>query len=180
MFAAEKIALKRLKFVCPKTSLVATSLHGRSLRCNCENPCTPSKYGRCVYIYPDADLRLYPGILRGCPEWNDLYARRTAVERSIGSFKYVLGVEQRKTFNSLTTKADLFLAGIVQLLSVVLADVLHEHQLFSPHSPPFSLSAPHILSGSLSGFACEGVFGVRFSLDHLRLLLRPSIRSYLD
>lgn len=121
---------KRLKFVCPKTSLVATSLHGRSLRCNCENPCTPSKYGRCVYIYPDADLRLYPGILRGCPEWNDLYARRTAVERSIGSFKYVLGVEQRKTFNSLTTKADLFLAGIVQLLSVVLADVLHERQLF--------------------------------------------------
>lgn len=90
----------------------------------------PSKYGRCVYIYPDADLRLYPGILRGCPEWNDLYARRTAVERSIGSFKYVLGVEQRKTFNSLTTKADLFLAGIVQLLSVVLADVLHERQLF--------------------------------------------------
>ena len=51
-------------------------------------------------------------------------------ERSIGSFKYVLGVEQRKTFNSLTTKADLFLAGIVQLLSVVLADVLHERQLF--------------------------------------------------
>ena len=52
------------------------------------------------------------------------------MERSIGSFKYVLGMEQRKTFNALTTKADLFLAGIVQLLCVVLADVLHERHLF--------------------------------------------------
>ena len=121
---------KRLKFVCPKTSSIATSVHGRSLRCTCENPCTVSKYGRCVYIYPDADLRLYPGILRGSPDWAELYARRTAVERSIGSFKYVLGVEQRKTSDSLTTKADIFLAGIVQLLCVVLADALCQRRLF--------------------------------------------------
>lgn len=120
---------KRLKFVCPKSVLHRT-LSGCSLRCTCSNPCSQSKYGRCVYIYPDRDLRLYPGILRGSPEWDDLYARRTAVERSIASFKYVLGVEQRKTYNSLTTKADLFLAGIVQLLCVVLADALHECQLF--------------------------------------------------
>ena len=120
---------KRLKFVCPKSVLHKT-LSGCSLRCTCADPCTSSKYGRCVYIYPDADLRLYPGILRGSPEWADLYARRTVVERSIGSFKYVLGVEHRKTSNSLTTKADLFLAGIVQLLCVVLADGLHECQLF--------------------------------------------------
>ena len=121
---------KRLKFVCPKTSSIATSVHGRSLRCTCENPCTVSKYGRCVYIYPDADLRLYPGILRGSPDWAELYARRTAVERSIGSFKYVLGVEQRKTSDSLTTKADIFLAGIVQLLCVVLAEALCQRRLF--------------------------------------------------
>lgn len=48
----------------------------------------------------------------------------------LGSFKYVLGVEQRKTSDSLTTKADLFLAGIVQLLCVVLADALCQHRLF--------------------------------------------------
>ena len=118
-----------MKFVCPETVTVRTA-SGVSLRCTCENPCTPSKYGRCVYIYPDADLRLYPGILRGSSEWSELYAKRTAVERSIGSFKYVLGVEQRKTFNPLTTKADLFLAGIVQLLCVVLADALYQRSLF--------------------------------------------------
>ncbi len=120
---------KRLKFVCPK-SVFHKTVSGCSLRCTCAEPCTSSKYGRCVYIYPDRDLRLYPGILRGSPEWTDLYARRTAVERSIASFKYVLGVEHRKTSNSLTSKVDLFLAGIVQLLCVVLADVLHECQLF--------------------------------------------------
>lgn len=120
---------KRLKFVCPKTIIVRTT-SGASLSCSCETPCTPSKYGRCVYIYPDADKRLYPGILRDSPEWVAWYAKRTAIERSIGSFKYVLGVEQRRTFNALTTKADFFLAGIVQLLSVVLAKVLHEQHLF--------------------------------------------------
>ena len=121
---------KRLKFVCPKTSYVVTSIQGRSLHCNCEHPCTESKYGRCVYIYPDADLRLYPGILRSSPEWAELYAKRTAVERSISSFKYILGVEQRKTFNSITTKADTFLAAIVQLLCVILADALCQRHLF--------------------------------------------------
>ena len=121
---------KRLKFVCPKTAPVRTASGGASLRCTCESPCTTSKYGRCVYIYPDADLRLYPGIPRGSSEWERLYAKRTAVERSIGSFKHVLGVDQRKTFNPLTTKADLFLAGIVQLLCVLLAESLRQRQLF--------------------------------------------------
>lgn len=120
---------KRLKFVCPKTVIVRT-VSGASLRCTCETPCSTSKYGRCVYIYPDANLRLYPGILRGSPDWAELYARRTAVERSIGSFKYVLGLEQRKTSDPLTTKADFFLAGIVQLLCVVLADALCQRRLF--------------------------------------------------
>ena len=120
---------KRLKFVCPKTVSVRT-VSGVSLHCTCQNPCTSSKYGRCVYIYPDVNLRLYPGILRGSSEWSHLYAKRTAIERSIGSFKYVLGMDQRITSNPLTTKADLFLAGIVQLLCVVLADALCQRALF--------------------------------------------------
>ena len=119
----------RLKFICPKTERVK-SPNGMTWRCRCDRPCSASAYGRCVYIYPDADLRLYPGILRGSDQWAELYAKRTAVERSIGSFKHVLGVQQRKTSNSLTTKADLYLAGIVQLLCVILADVLHERHLF--------------------------------------------------
>jgi hypothetical protein len=118
---------KRLKFVCPKSEPVKY-LPG-ILRCRCENPCTNSKYGRCVYVYPDANKRLYPGIVRGTPEWEALYARRIKIERSIGSFKSVLGVSGRKTYNTKTTKADLFIAGIAQLLCVVLADKIHKPKL---------------------------------------------------
>ena len=85
-------------------------------------------YGADV-VYKVADKRLYPGIIRGTPQWSALYAKRVAVERSIGSFKAVLGLNHRKTFNTFTTKADLFLAGIVQLLCVVLADRLHDCKL---------------------------------------------------
>jgi len=51
------------------------------------------------------------------------------VERSINSLKDTLGIANRKTSNVLTTKADLFLAGIVQLLCVLLADKLHDAKL---------------------------------------------------
>jgi len=112
---------KRLKFVCPKSVRL-----GSTLRSRCPHPCSPSPYGRCVYVYPHSDLRRYPGILRNSPLWDSLCARRVAIERSIGSFKSVLCLDHRKTFNSITTKADLFLAGIVQLLCVCLAHSLHE------------------------------------------------------
>jgi len=119
---------KRIKFICPKSWSVRN--HGKyTWRCHCETPCSPSVYGRSVYVYPDADKRLYPGIVRDTPEWETLYTRRVTVERSIGSFKAVLGLDNRKTYNTVTTKADLFLAGIVQLLCVVLADRLHDHKL---------------------------------------------------
>ena len=115
---------ERLKFACPKSKRVGTTLVSR-----CEHPCSSSFGARTLYVYPNADKRLYPGIVRDTPEWHALYARRVVVERSIGSFKSVLGLEHRKTFNTLTTKADLLLAGIVQLLCVVLADKLHDRKL---------------------------------------------------
>ena len=46
------------------------------------------------------------------------------------SRKAVLGVAHRKTANTATSKADLFLAGIIQLLCVLLAGALHDKLLF--------------------------------------------------
>ncbi len=107
----------RLKFIFPKAERVK-SPNGVTWRCRCDKPCSTSVYGRCVYIYSDADKRLYPGILRDSDHWRSLYNQRVSVERSIGSFKAVLGVAHRKTANTATSKADLLLAGIVQLLCI--------------------------------------------------------------
>lgn len=111
----------RFKWVCHKSMPM-----GNTRVCTCENPCTTSAYGRCVYTYQHKNARLYPGIARGSQEWVALYKSRVAVERSIFTFKDFLGVAHRKTSNVLTTKADLFLAGIVQLLGVIIAYALHD------------------------------------------------------
>ena len=63
------------------------------------------------------------------PAFAQIYNRRTCVERSINALKDTLGISNRKTSNVLTTKADLFLAGIVQLLCVLLAYKLHNLKL---------------------------------------------------
>jgi hypothetical protein len=116
----------RFKYLCPKSKLIKVSPGKYSRVCLCENPCTSSKYGRCVYVFPDQNLRLYPGLSRDSEEFSKTYNRRTCVERSINTLKDTLGLSNRKTSNVLTTKADLFLAGIVQLLCVLLANKLHD------------------------------------------------------
>lgn len=113
----------RYKFVCPKMIWSYDSETKKSYRkCNCDNPCTDSKSGRMIYIYPEKDLRAYPGVLRGTPEWDPTYKIRTTVERSIHHFKDSFGLAGRKTQNEKTLHADLILAGITQLISVILAD----------------------------------------------------------
>jgi len=118
---------KRFKWVCPKSVIVK----GSSKRiCTCEKPCTSSSYGRCVYTYPDKDFRLYPGILRGTKHWDNLYSNRIVIERTIHSMKDTFILDSRKSHNTVTAKADVFLAGIVQLVTVLLADSLHKQELF--------------------------------------------------
>lgn len=127
--ANEKHRSPRLKFICPKSKIVKPHAGGRTYRCQCETPCSSSKYGRCIYVPLSKNLRLYPGISRDDPSFALIYNRRTCVERSINSLKDTLGISNRKTSNVLTTKADLFLAGIVQLLCVLLAYKLHNMKL---------------------------------------------------
>jgi len=119
----------RIKYVCPKTEPFKTQSGGVTRRCFCYSPCSDSLYGKCVYVYPDKNLRLYPGLSRDSDEFAKIYNRRTSVERSIYALKDTLGIVNRKTSNVLTTKTDLFLAGIVQLLCVLLAHKLHDAKL---------------------------------------------------
>jgi len=52
-----------------------------------------------VHIYPEKDLRAYPGTLRNTDEWNNIYKIRTVVERDINHFKDNLCLAGHRTQN---------------------------------------------------------------------------------
>lgn len=104
-------------------------------QCHCNNPCTSSMCGRMVYIYPEKDLRAYPGTIRGTDEWDYTYKTRTVVERDINHLKDNLCLAGRRTQNEKTLHADLILAGITQLITVVLADKIQHHEYIRSLKP---------------------------------------------
>jgi hypothetical protein len=117
--------LPTFKFVCPKMKW-KTCDDGKDRRQTlCDNPCTDSLCGRMVYIYPEKDLRAFPGTIRGTPDWDSSYKIRTDVERSISFFKDTFSLASRRTQNPITLRADLLLAGIAQLFSLLLPNKLH-------------------------------------------------------
>jgi hypothetical protein len=125
-----RCGIPTFKFVCPKMKNTK-GVDGKWRRiAYCENPCTNSRCGRMIYLYPEKDLRAFPGTIRGTVDWTETYKVRTAVERSISHFKDSFSIASRKSHNPKTLHADLLLAGIAQLLSVVLADKLHRRDLF--------------------------------------------------
>ena len=125
-----RCGLKTFKFVCPKMSWDKCE-NGKYKRvCHCDHPCTDSPSGRMVYIYPEKNLRLCPGVIRGTEEWEFTYKIRTSVERSINHIKDSFCLGDRKTQNAKTLHADLLLAGITQLITVVVADRLHKPEYF--------------------------------------------------
>jgi len=125
-----RCGLPTMKFVCPKMKYVK---HKR--RTSCEDPCTPSPCGRMTYIYPEKNLRAYPGILRDSEEWDKTYKNRVTVEKSINYFKDSFCVANRRTQNAETIHADLLLAGITQLLTVIVADKIHQRKYMRSLKP---------------------------------------------
>ena len=126
----------RYKFVCPKIKWIQNKSTGKYQRhCTCDNPCTTSSCGKMVYIYPEKDLRAYPGVIRGSEEWNNTYKIRTTVERDINHIKDNLCLARRRTQNEKTLHADLILAGITQLITVVLSDKIDHHEFIHSLKP---------------------------------------------
>ena len=54
------------------------------------------------YIYPEKNLRAYPGVERGSREWEYTYKIRVNVEKSINHFKDSFCIANRKTQNEKT------------------------------------------------------------------------------
>lgn len=125
----------RYKFVCPKIKWVKGDNGKYHRQCFCETPCTTSPSGRMVYVYPEKDLRAYPGVIRGTEEWDNTYKIRAVVEKAINHFKDNHCVAGRKTQNAKTLHADLLLAGISQLITVVLSDKIHQHKYIRSLKP---------------------------------------------
>jgi len=112
----------RFKFTCPK------SYRDKRGKCyhTCDNPCTDKKSGRMTYVYPDKDFRLYPGVPRNSPEWDNTYPIRTSIERNLASFKSNPCIEQPRTVNTSTMRADLYLTAICKLINVILAYAMNK------------------------------------------------------
>ena len=128
--------LPTMKFVCPNMKWLRDKQTGKIYRkCHCDNPCTISSCGRMIYIYPEKNLRAYPGVERGSREWEYTYKIRINVEKSINHFKDSFCISNRKTQNEKTLHADLILAGITQLVTVLVADKIHKHQYIRSLKP---------------------------------------------
>lgn len=112
----EKGRADRIKWVCPKVHMVK----GKYV-CDCSQPCSTAKKGRTSYTYENMDFRMFPGIQRDSPEWISLYKTRTIVERTIHHLKTNMCVAGRKSRNHLTTKADVYLAGIASQFTAIVA-----------------------------------------------------------
>lgn len=76
---------------------------------------------RTTYTYENMNFRMFPGIQRDSDDWKSLYKIRTIVERAIDHLKINMCVSGRKSGNHITTKADVFLAGIASQLTVIVA-----------------------------------------------------------
>jgi len=128
--------IQSMKFVCPKMKWVWDKEIKKSKRITlCENPCTKSSCGRMFYIYPEKNLRAYPGTARGTQEWGNTYKIRATVEKNINQFKYSYCVANRRTQNEQTLHADLLLAGITQLITVIVANKIHKHEYIRSLKP---------------------------------------------
>jgi hypothetical protein len=88
-----------------------------------------------VYIQQDNNYRAYPEVIRGTDEWDATYKIRSVVEQSINHMKENLYVAHRRTQNERTLHADLLLAGITQLITVVLANKIHHHEYIRSLKP---------------------------------------------
>ena len=131
-----RCGIPTMKFVCPKMKWEYDKTTKKSKRvCHCDNPCTSSSCGRMIYVYPEQNLRAYPGTIRGTKEWDSTYKIRVNVEKSINHFKDSFCVAGRKTQNEKTLHADLLLAGITQLITVIVADKIHKHEYLRSLKP---------------------------------------------
>jgi hypothetical protein len=81
------------------------------------------------------DTDAYPSVERGSKEGDEIYKIRVNVEKYIIHFKDSFCIAGRKTPNEKMLHADLLLAGIAWLATVMVADKIHQHQYLRSLKP---------------------------------------------
>ena len=94
-----KSKIPTMKFVCPKMKWEYNKTDKTKRRvCHCDNPCTTSSCGRMIYVYPEKNLRAYPGVERGSEEWEETYKIRVNVDSITVIFHRKFYAERNKCF----------------------------------------------------------------------------------
>lgn len=78
---------------------------------------------------------MYPGTVRDTDSWFSDYKKRAVIERTIQHIKEPMACGNPKTRNLATIKSDMLLAGIAQLITVILADNMDNHKLIRSLKP---------------------------------------------
>lgn len=81
-----------------------------------------------IFVYPEQNLRAYPGTTCGNEEWDTTYKIRVNAKKFISHIKDSFCLANRKTLNAKTLHSDLLITGIAQLITVILADKIHHHE----------------------------------------------------
>jgi hypothetical protein len=102
----------RIKYICPKTKSNITY---------CDTPCSSAKCGYIHYEYESHDLRAHPIMDRDCDKYAQISKKRVIIEQVISRLKLPLAMSGTFIHHSKSTKADLFMAGIAHLTTVLLA-----------------------------------------------------------
>ncbi len=102
----------RIKYICPKTKSNITY---------CDTPCSSAKCGYIHYEYESHDLRAHPIMDKDCDKYSQISKKRVIIEQVISRLKLPLAMSGTFIRHSKSTKADLFMAGIAHLVTVLLA-----------------------------------------------------------
>ena len=116
----EKGRSMRVKWLCPKSKKVRINGKTKYIL-SCENPCTSLPCGRIYHPTINKDFRLNCPLPRNTEKWNNLYKIRTITERTNNIIKHPLGLSTLKINKTDSLKAELLLAGITQLITVIIS-----------------------------------------------------------
>jgi len=109
----------RIQYICPKRS--TQMIDGKKyIIQECDNPCTPSLYGRTKNLTVHHNYRYNSAMPRSSDEWINLYKLRTVCERTIAQLKAFIQINISRIHKTLTLKSNILLAGITQLISFLL------------------------------------------------------------